>query len=172
MTWLTVGGRAPFTVRKRNRGKQSHTVLIYYSSFECKLLVARNLIETPSRSGFPFSFNVSPSTASIAYRNTLSKGSSGNTSSSCRVLRFFCDSLRCSYVIPFRLFCMARISFGDTKSGFWNNVWPPNDPRKIRIGFNTNRGPISTREVFSSWPNCFLAKCASNAFVGCCSKIW
>ena len=106
------------------------------------------------------------------HRNTESKGSSGRINSSFRVLRIFCDSFLNSYERPFRFFSMARISLGDTKSGFWNNVWPPKEPLKIRIGLSTNLGPISTRDVLSSRPDCFFARCASNALVGCCSRIW
>jgi|EP01047_Picozoa_sp_COSAG01_P047427 hypothetical protein len=48
-----------------------------------------------------------------------------------------CAASRPAYLPPLRPRSAARMSFGDTNSGFSHNVGPPNEPAKRRMGFRT-----------------------------------
>ena len=83
----------------------------------------------------------------IDYLKTEAKGSSGKVYSTWRSFRFFWFTFRSTYAFPCMAFSCERMSLGETKLGFLYSVCPPNDPRKIRMGLRTKRGPISTRDV-------------------------
>jgi hypothetical protein len=63
----------------------------------------------------------------------------------CRTLSLVspCAFLRFAYLPPFFAFKFLLDTFGLSYLGLAYNVRPLNDPLNIRMGFNTNLGPIS-----------------------------